>query len=121
MATGIELDQADRLAARVRAAIIENLANDKLSLEYVARVLHHSERTLRRQLSAQGTSYQNILDEVRLEHATQYLRAGLTAEQVSMRVGYQDSRALYRAFKRWTGRPLAEARQVPGSLEQAQP
>ncbi|MFP3562986.1 AraC family transcriptional regulator [Paraburkholderia sp. SIMBA_030] len=63
-----------------------------------------SVRTLHRRLAAQGTSYQAILDEVRLGLARQYLnQTSLTIEQIAERLGFSDASNFRKAFKKWTG------------------
>lgn len=74
-----------------------------VSLELLARTLHMSERTLRRRLEDQGTSYKNLLDELRRELACHYVaRTGESFEETGARLGFADISAFYRAFKRWT-------------------
>jgi AraC-like DNA-binding protein len=70
----------------------------------VAAALHMSPRTLHRRLAVERTSYRRILDEVRQILAMELLTsARLGVEQVATRLGYADSAAFIRAFRRWTG------------------
>lgn len=63
-----------------------------------------SERTLRRRLSAQETTYRELRDDARRDKARDLLlHTSLTISQVALEVGYSDARAFRRAFKRWTG------------------
>jgi AraC-like DNA-binding protein len=101
----VESDEC--LVHRVRSVIVTSLDTNELSIGHVARRLHQSERTLRRQLQANGTSYQTIFDEVRLELASQYIATGLSKAEAGSRVGFRGQAAFYRALKRWTSRPLA--------------
>lgn len=62
-----------------------------------------SERTLRRQLSAEGNSFQNVLDQVRFEKAKKWLsESGLAVEHIAAKLGYQEAAAFNHAFKRWS-------------------
>lgn len=62
-----------------------------------------SERTLRRQLKAEETNYQRILDEVRFEKAKHWLLYSQTPiEDISHKLGYQEPAAFNHAFKRWS-------------------
>lgn len=71
----------------------------------VARQLGLSKRTLQRQLLAERTSFEQILDELRRDIAQQRLRGqdGPSILQVALEVGFADERSLARAFHRWTG------------------
>jgi AraC-like DNA-binding protein len=63
-----------------------------------------AERTLRRQLAAEGTSYQRLLDEVRVSLADRLLGTGtLTVTQVAQRLGYAEAASFIHAHRRWHG------------------
>jgi AraC-like DNA-binding protein len=73
------------------------------TLAQVAERLSCSTRTLRRQLEAEGTSFRKLLDEVRHHLGTELLQSGMTVEQVSNRLGYNDVSNFSHAFHRWKG------------------
>ena len=63
-----------------------------------------SERTLRRKLAAFGTTLSAELDAVRLEVALECLETKkMSVERTAAALGFSDSTALFRAFRRWTG------------------
>jgi AraC-like DNA-binding protein len=63
-----------------------------------------SPQTLRRRLAAEGTSFQQIRDQMRRDHAIAALAQGRTPiEQISQQLGFSEPSAFHRAFKRWTG------------------
>jgi AraC-like DNA-binding protein len=77
----------------------------------LAKALHTSERSLRRALSAHGTSYQELRDEVRMRLALHYLTSTATpVEEVARTVGFTSSRSFRRALKRWTGKSPSDVR-----------
>jgi AraC-like DNA-binding protein len=77
----------------------------------LAKALHTSERSLRRALSAHGTSYQELRDEVRMRLALHYLTSTATpVEEVARTVGFTSSRSFRRALKRWTGKSPSAVR-----------
>ncbi|NKI18703.1 helix-turn-helix transcriptional regulator [Spongiibacter sp. KMU-166] len=80
------------------------------SIEQVAKKLEMSTRSLRRKLQQEGTSYQDLLQEVRLGLAKQYLRDKLSVEQIAELLGYSETSAFSRAFKGWTGKAPQEFR-----------
>lgn len=70
----------------------------------LAEKLGMSEPTLRRKLSAEGSSVQDIKNEVRLKLAKQQLKStSLSVKEVAEQLGFSESRAFSRAFKQWTG------------------
>jgi AraC-like DNA-binding protein len=76
------------------------------SLADVARARHVSERTLKRQLAARGTTYRDLVDELRRERAIELLdREELKVEQVAELLGYSEPANFHRAFRRWFGVP----------------
>lgn len=82
-------------------------------LQLVARQFNLTPRTLHRRLVDEGTSFQQILDEVRQHLAVQYLQAGkLSLQEIAYTLGYNDPANFRRAFKRWTG-------QAPSALRDA--
>lgn len=83
------------------------------SLEQVARHLHLSTRTLKRRLQAQGTTFQAIVDNVRLEQARLLLEeTGKSLDSIAASLGYSDTSNFNRAFKRWMNMtPAAYRRQ----------
>ncbi len=77
----------------------------------LAKALHTSERSLRRALSAHGTSYQELRDEVRMRMALHYLTSTATpVEEVARTVGFTSSRSFRRALRRWTGKSPSDVR-----------
>lgn len=74
------------------------------SLARVAGLMSMHRRTLNRRLSACGTSFQSLLEEVRFGIARQLLRdTDLPLSQVAATLGYSDVTAFTRAFRRWAG------------------
>ena len=81
-------------------------------LSAIAGVMHLSERTLRRQLAADGVSFSRLHDRIRAERALELLHDhSLSIGQVGTQVGFADAREFRRAFKRWTGHTPSEARE----------
>lgn len=81
------------------------------TIDEVAAQLGRSARTLRRELSARGTTFRDILEEVVVTLAQRYLRdPSLSAAAVAERLGYAEASSFARAFRRITGRTLASLR-----------
>lgn len=96
------------IAGQVRVLITQQLTAGA-PMAAVADRLGVSERTLRRQLTADGTSYQRLLDEVRASLAEELIGTGrLSVEEVAVRLGYAEASSFIAAHRRWTG-------ETPGS------
>jgi AraC-like DNA-binding protein len=101
----------DRLDQRVRHAILKCLPEADPSVNRVASQLAMSPRTLQRKLSKEGVSYQQVLDNVRLERSIEILsRSQMPIAEAAAQLGFADLTSFHRAFKRWMGKPPAEFR-----------
>jgi AraC-like DNA-binding protein len=79
--------------------------------DQVARLLLMHHRTLNRRLKAEGTTFQELLDEVRFEAACQLLdTARIPITEIAVSLGYAETSAFSRAFRRWSGATPVERR-----------
>ena len=91
------------LPKKLRLVLIQSMGAFP-SLETAARKLGMSGRTLRRQLNNLGTNFQNELDLLRREFAINYLtKSDKCITEISLMLGFCDSSAFSKAFKKWTG------------------
>jgi AraC-like DNA-binding protein len=98
-------------SGRVRKAIMEGLSSGKPSAAEVARNLAIAQRTLQRKLQEEGTTFQDVADEVRKELALQYVQSGeYDLSEVTYLTGFSSSSSFTRAYKAWTGRTPSEDR-----------
>lgn len=105
-------EDQDSLEARIRFIIGKDFSKACPSYQEVSRLLHVSPTTLRRRLMEEGTTYQQIKDDVRSEAAIDYLKdSRLSVCEIAYLLGFIDPSAFNRAFKRWTGQPPGEYRQ----------
>lgn len=94
----------NNLLARTRRVMLDQLATGTPQLGRVASLFNITERQLQRKLKAQGTSFGQLLDEVRLELALRYLQdARMTMVDISLSLGFSDQSNFVKAFKRWQG------------------
>ena len=89
----------------------------------ISRLLAIPARTLRRHLAVQGTSFRELLEEVRYEIARQLLAdTDLSTAEIADALHYADASAFTRAFRRWTNSPPAawrgEVRSAKGRGEE---
>jgi len=81
------------------------------SLDEMAEKMSMSSRTLRRKLQESGYSYQKLLDEVRCELATEYLKeTNLSQKEIAYLLGYKMVSSFNSAFRQWTGSPPSHFR-----------
>ncbi|MCU6500531.1 AraC family transcriptional regulator [Rugamonas sp. A1-17] len=89
------------LAAKVRERLACNI---ELGMENVASALCMTSRTLRRQLTQEGTAFSAIRDEARIALAEEYLVVlKLSVDETAYRLGYLSCSAFITAFRRLTG------------------
>ncbi|MDF9715534.1 helix-turn-helix domain-containing protein [Nocardioides sp. ChNu-153] len=91
------------VAQEVRVLVAQELSHGAPAAAVAAR-LGLSERTLRRRLAGEGTSYSELLDEVRSTLAVELLATTLSLDDVALRLGYAEASSFIHAHRRWTGR-----------------
>lgn len=105
------LNSVEKTTSEVRHLLIQS-AGDFLDIAQVAESLHISERTLRRRLEAESTSFRSILEEIRDLLAREYLAATeLTVADIAHLLNYAETVNFRRAFVRWNGVTPSEYRQ----------
>ncbi len=89
----------------------QNIENPKFNHVWVAQELGMSERKLQKCLKDQGTSYRELLDQVRKDLSEKYLTEDhYSVTQTGLKLGYTATSNFIRAYKRWWGHsPLAKA------------
>ena len=99
---------------RVRRLLLSSTPGSVTESE-VAHAMFVSKRTLARRLDAEGTSYREIREKLLSELAARHLReSALTVEAVAALLGYGDTAAFRKAFRRWYGTsPSAFKQGVP--------
>ncbi len=108
------LNQTGPISDRVRACLIEAIIERDPSIAYVCERLSRSRSGLLRDLQKDGTTFQEILDDIREKLALRYLRkSDMPIKQVADLLAYRDANAFHRAFKSWTGKTPSAARRLP--------
>ncbi len=99
------------LRASVENEVQKLLPHGKAAKHNVARTLGLSERTLARKLAEEGTTYEQVVDQLRQSLALEYLKEpGVSLSQIAWLLGYEEATSFNHAFRRWTGRSPSEAR-----------
>lgn len=95
---------------KVRDAIVELIGSEQ-KIEEIADKLSVTERTLRRRLTEEGTSFRDLCADVRMRFAHELLRtSGLNVETVAWRVGYSEPASFVRAFSKKFSKTPGEIR-----------
>ena len=81
-------------------------------IEDIAATLGISSRTLQRNLTAEGTRFNQELQNVQKILAFGYLKnPDMTTDDVAYLLGYSEVSSFSRAFKKWTGQTISEYRE----------
>lgn len=116
-----QMERAGGFESSVRRILLSSRGRFPTAPE-IARALNLSERTMRRRLSAENTSYQAIVNDVRNHLARQYLiDTDLSVADIGTLIGFEDLSNFRHAFQRWNGvspsrfrRQQADAREKGG-------
>jgi AraC-like DNA-binding protein len=105
------MNRVQKTTAAVRVLLIQS-AGEFLDIAEVAQQLNMSERTLRRRLEVEATSFRAIFEDVRNVLATQYLaRTTLTVADIAHLLDYTETVNFRRAFVRRHGVTPSQYRQ----------
>lgn len=104
----------DDLLARLEQFVVGALPEDRAGVSAAARALGMSTRTLQRRLRERGIVFARLVEEVRRRLSARYLAdPTLTLGEIAWLLGYSESSAFNRAYRRWTGRsPSADRRRA---------
>ena len=96
-----EISKERNLRDEVRGVLAGMIGHGDINQLAVANTFGLSTRTLHRRLAALGTSFQDLLDEMRCETACRLLEnTTLPVAQVALMLGYSEVSAFTRSFKR---------------------
>ncbi len=92
-----------KLRAQVEGLITRSLPGAIIQSEDAAANLGLSSRTFARRLKDEGTSYREIVEDLRCDLAQTFITNGMPLAEIAFSLGYADQPAFSTAFKRWTG------------------
>jgi len=114
----LRLNRAATCVDRVRDVWVRHEAPSAATMASVAQLLGISSRTLRRRLAAENTSYDLVASTTLAERARSLLAIEQrTIHETALALGYSDTSAFHRAFKRWTGTTPSASRAVAERTE----
>jgi AraC-like DNA-binding protein len=98
-----ELQQTEGVVGEIRR-LLANSPGHHPSIEDAAATLAMGERTLRRRLAEEGTTYKQVVLDFRMELAAGYLcRREMAIQEVAYVTGYADPSNFHRTFSRYHG------------------
>ncbi len=103
-----EVDKLDVLQEKdfleqVRRLLRTSIVTGHSSADQVAELFSINRRTMNRHLSAAGTSFREVTDEMRFEIARQLLQdTAMEISHIAEVLGYCNASAFTRAFRRWS-------------------
>ena len=104
-------DMRPPLRASVHGLVFQYLGGEGCTIERVAEQLCLHPRTLQRRLRAEGTSFDDIKDEIRRDLALRHIKEGeLSLTCVADKLGYAETSVLTRSCYRWFGATPGELR-----------
>jgi AraC-like DNA-binding protein len=110
---------SERRTTTALRGLVENqllgmLPSGRVQMAAVAQQLGMSERSFKRHLAHEGTTFGEILDRLRNRIALRYLEdRRMTLQQIAWLLGYSEIGAFNHAFKRLTGTSPGRARNLP--------
>ena len=109
------LYRRDREAVRIVRDMLLAAFPESPSLEEVARRLYLSSRTLHRRLNEEGSSFRMIKDALRRDLALASMeKKRRSVGQIAAELGFADTSAFFRAFRKWTGEAPSRYRKHMG-------
>ena len=88
----------------IRRVVRSLVAGGRFSADETAAAFGVNRRTLARRLRERGTTFQALLDDARYGEAQRLLQSSaLPVTEIASRLGYADTAAFTRAFRRWSG------------------
>lgn len=97
---------------RARMGIMEQLPSGRVTEENMALALNMSKRTLHRKLRENDETFRSLLVQVRMDLAKRYIRnLDYSITEIAFLLGFTDTSAFSRAFRKWFGRSPTQARE----------
>lgn len=92
------------ILGELRSLTREQMIAGRANLEAVAKAAGCSPRTLQRRLTESGSSYSQLLDEVRRESARDLVRdRRMSLTDIAFFLGYSEQSTFHHAFRKWFG------------------
>lgn len=108
-----ELQNSICLTDQVSLILQRHMSDHDAGRAFVAQQIGLSEKGLQRKLAEEGVTFQGVYNDLRKRMALDYVSdTKIPLTEVAMMLGFSDSSAFYRAFKRWTGSTPGDYREL---------
>ncbi|GAB5439476.1 helix-turn-helix domain-containing protein [Falsiruegeria mediterranea] len=91
------------LRSKIEGILTSALPARMLTSDEVAASVGMSARTFARRLNEEGTSFRDVVDELRFDLSKTFMKDDMSLSEIAFALGYADQAAFSTAFKRWTG------------------
>lgn len=109
----VQYKDNNSLAAQIQRRLREVPPSDWPGFDEIADDMGTSASTLRRRMEAEGQSYQAIKDHLRRDMAITLLSdSSMSVMDIAAELGFAETSAFHRAFKKWTGANPGEYRRT---------
>jgi AraC-like DNA-binding protein len=109
----LRMAESTPYAWRVKDLLATERAPQLVEMSAVARTIGVSDRSLRRRLAAEGTTFDAIANEAcAIVVRRLLLERGCTIQEAAFEMSFSSTTAFHRAFKRWTGMTPSELRKA---------
>lgn len=107
----VQYKDSNSLAAQIQRRLRELPPAEWPGFDQIADDMRTSASTLRRRMEAEGQSYQAIKDHLRRDMAINLLSdSAMSVMDIAAELGFAETSAFHRAFKKWTGANPGEYR-----------
>jgi AraC-like DNA-binding protein len=109
----VQYKDSKSLASQIQRRLRDLPPSDWPGFDQIADDMRTSASTLRRRMEAEGQSYQAIKDHLRRDMAINLLSdSRLSVMDIAAELGFAETSAFHRAFKKWTGANPGEYRRA---------
>jgi AraC-like DNA-binding protein len=92
------------IPAKIRRRLRAQAPAEWPGFELLCQEMHYAQATLRRRLRQEGQTYQSLKDDLRRDMALdQLLHTRKSVPEIAAVLGFAETSAFYRAFRKWTG------------------
>ena len=108
-----KLQKNQQYSNKASEIIIQKLNGDSPKIGIIANELAVSTRTLQAKLKSEGTSFSELLENIRKELALNYIKDRFTPiAEIAYLLGFSEASVFHRSFKKWTNTTPGKYREM---------
>ncbi|WP_454967994.1 helix-turn-helix domain-containing protein [Gemella sanguinis] len=107
-----QVESEKSFSSFVQKELLSAIPSGFFKVEDLAETLGVSARTLQRNLSAENTTFKEQVQMIQKSMTFSYLKLGISTDEIAYLVGYTETNAFLRAFKKWTGMSLTQYKKI---------